>query len=198
LREIGEEFGITSTNGVRYYLGVLEREGYLKRRGRISRGMEVAEIAVKRFSRLYGAEGFGEVEWPGIPILGRVAAGTPLLATENVEGTLNLNEIFHETAMMFALRIKGDSMKGAGILDGDIVVVRKDDRAESGDVVVAMLGEDATVKSLDLSQNSLKLVPANPDFEPIEVKEGDDFRILGVVLGLVRPPDGGKKAERRS
>lgn len=194
LREIGEEFEITSTNGVRYYLGVLERDNYLKRSGRISRGMEIPESALKRFTRQYGYEAADAdaQDWTGIPILGRVAAGAPLLAHENVEGRLQLDDAFPSSAPRFALRVKGDSMKDAGILDGDLVVVRKADRAETGDVVVALLGDEATVKRYERRPDRVLLHPANAAYRPIGVLEKDDLRILGVVIGLVRPTAAGK------
>jgi repressor LexA len=192
LREIGEEFGITSTNGVRYYLGVLEREGYVKRSGRISRGMEVNEAALKRFTRLHGSPGQGHesAAGTGIPILGRVAAGSPLLATENVEGQLDLDDSFPSSEPRFALRVKGDSMRDAGILDGDLVVVRRADNAENGDVVVALLGDEATVKSYERHPDRVVLHPANPSYKAITVRAAEELRILGVVIGLVRPRSG--------
>lgn len=193
LREIGEEFGIHSTNGVRYYLGVLEREGYLKRSGRISRALQIPESGLRRFTRNYGDPNPGHEATPGrIPILGRVAAGSPVLATENLEGELDLGEAFPGPVPLFSLRIKGDSMKDAGILDGDLVVVRGSEHAENGEIVVALLGEEATVKKLRRSVDRLELVPANPEYKPILVQEGEELRILGVVVGLVRPASGGK------
>ena len=194
LREIGEEFAITSTNGVRYYLGVLERAGYLKRSGRISRGMEISEDALRRFTREFGRDAAAAEapDWTGIPILGRVAAGAPLLAQENVEGTLQLDDAFPGTAPRFALRVRGDSMKDAGILDGDLVVVRKAERADTGDIVVALLGDEATVKRYELCPDRVLLHPANPAYRPIGVLEKDELRILGVVIGLVRPAAAGR------
>src|SRR5262252_10264759 len=147
VREICDEFGIASTNGARYYLAILERDGYIKRNPRISRGTEITESGLRRYSRLYGFDG-GDTE-TGIPILGRVAAGAPLLAQENREGNLDLDVAFPSRDPRFALRVRGESMKDAGILDGDLVVVRKVDQAESGEIVVALLGEEATVKRLE-------------------------------------------------
>jgi repressor LexA len=126
----------------------------------------------------------------GIPILGRVAAGSPLLASENVEGKLDLDEAFPSSEPRFALRIKGDSMRDAGILDGDLVVVRKGDRAENGDIVVALIGEEATVKSFRRQGDRVELLPANPDHKPIVVRERDELRILGLVIGVVRTSKG--------
>jgi len=112
IRELGKAFGITSTNGVRYYLNLLERAGHLKRSGRISRGLGTVGVAARR-------RGFG------IPILGRVAAGVPALAEESIEGHLETDALFGDPEALFALRVRGDSMIDAGILEGDYVVVRK-------------------------------------------------------------------------
>src|SRR5438105_3846322 len=122
IREIGAAFGISSTNGVRYYLNLLAREGYLKRSSKISRGIGVplASPALRRVE--------------GIPILGRVAAGQPTLAEENYDGVLEPNELFGDPEGLFALRVRGDSMVDAGILDGDFVVVKRRDRASTGEI----------------------------------------------------------------
>jgi len=170
IREIGEAFGISSTNGVRYYLTLLEKGGHLKRSGRISRGIgpTVPQAAT------------------GIPILGRVAAGQPILAEENHEGTLETMEIFGDRRGLFALKVRGDSMIGAGILAGDYVVVRHQERANAGEIVVALVGEEATVKYYRPREDSVELVPANPKYEPIVVAEESDFRILGTVRGVIR------------
>jgi len=170
IREIGEAFGISSTNGVRYYLTLLEKGGHLKRSGRISRGIgpTVPQAA------------------SGIPILGRVAAGQPILAEENHEGTLETMEMFGDRRGLFALKVRGDSMVGAGILAGDYVVVRHQERANAGEIVVALVGEEATVKYYRPREDSVELVPANPKYEPIVVAEESDFRILGTVRGVIR------------
>ena len=170
IREIGEAFGIASTNGVRYYLTLLEKGGHLKRSGRISRGIGPTVPL--------GA--------PGIPILGRVAAGRPVLAEENHEGTLEPAEMFGDPAGLFALRVRGDSMIEAGIMAGDYVVVRHQDHANAGEIVVALVGEEATVKYYRPREDSVELVPANPKYEPIVVAEESDFRILGTVRGVIR------------
>ena len=187
VREIGDEFGIRSTNGARYFLGVLEREGYIRRAGNKARGIEILEEGLRRFARLYGFGDRAVQEWTGIPILGRVAAGTPLTATENVEGNLDLENAFPSKDMRFALRVRGDSMRDAGILDGDLVVVRKSAQAENGEIVVALIGDEATVKTFRRYADRVELQPANPQFKSMVIRGGDDFGILGVVLGLVRP-----------
>jgi repressor LexA len=170
IREIGKAFGISSTNGVRYYLTMLEKAGYLKRRGKVSRGSSLLP----------------SLGTPGVPLVGRVAAGQPVLAEECIEDTLNLGDVFGDPSGLFALRVRGDSMIEAGIFERDIVVVRQTERAKSGDVIVALLGDEATVKYYRPRADGAVLVPANPAHEPIPVKPGDDFRILGVVTGVLR------------
>lgn len=188
LREIGEHFGIASTNGVRFHLEALERYGYVKRNKRIARGLEVTTSGIARLrpepetrspARLVVAH-------ERIPILGRVAAGSPLLADENLEGHLDLDAAFPSRAKRFALRVTGDSMVNAGIHEGDLVVVRQADRAESGEIVVALLGDEATVKTYRVAKGRVELHPASPAHRKRVVREGDEFRVLGVVMGLVR------------
>ena len=170
IREIGTAFGIASTNGVRYYLGLLEKGGHVKRSGRISRGIGPT----------------APVSAPGIPILGRVAAGQPILAEENHEGTIEPLEMFGDPKGLFALKVRGDSMVEAGILPGDFVIVHHQERANSGEIVVALVGDEATVKYYRPKEDSVELVPANPKYEPIVVAEESDFRIIGTVRGVIR------------
>lgn len=171
IREIGEAFEITSTNGVRYYLSMLERAGHLKRSSKLSRGIELSQTARPR---------------TGIPILGRVAAGQPILAEENFEGRLDTDEAFGDASALFALRVRGDSMVDAGILDKDYVIVRQQDRATAGQIVVAMLEDEATVKRYQPRRDRIELVAENPRYEPIVVERGTPFRILGIVKGVMR------------
>lgn len=193
IREIGEEFGISSTNGVRHYLTVLERKGYLRRGKKISRGLEllepsrhaVAATVLDSSRREFVAR--REASRAGIPILGRVAAGAPVLAEENVEGHLALEDLFPARGETFALRVSGESMRDRGILAGDLVIVRQQDHARDGDTVVALLGDDATVKTYRRTAEGVDLIPANPDFSVKKVRPDEDFRVLGVVVGLIRP-----------
>jgi len=175
IREIGTAFGIRSTNGVRYYLTLLERAGHLKRSGRISRGM--GTVGARR-------------PHTGIPILGRVAAGVPALAEESMEGHLEPEGLFGDPAGLFALRVRGDSMIDAGILEGDYVVVRRQERASAGDIVVGLLDDEATVKYFRPRDSHIELVPANPKYQPIVVgknaERDSEFRVLGVVTGVLR------------
>lgn len=170
IREIGKAFGIASTNGVRYHLDILQRAGHLQRRSRISRGTTSPSHS--------------------IPILGRVAAGQPILAEQNFEGGLEPAQMFGDPQGLFALRVRGDSMIDAGIQSGDYVIVRQQEQASSGDMVVALLDDEATVKYYRPRAQRIELVPANPKYTPIVVESGTEFRILGVVRGVVRTVGG--------
>jgi repressor LexA len=171
IREIGEAFGISSTNGVRYHLAQLEKSGHLKRRSKLSRGIEALTSPHAD---------------TGIPILGRVAAGQPILAEESYDGSLELQDMFGDPSGMFALQVRGDSMIDAGMLEGDYVIVRKQERAEPGQIVVAMINDEATVKYYRPRGNAVELQPANEKYRPIVVESGVSFGILGVVKGVVR------------
>ena len=170
IREIGRQFEISSTNGVRYYLNLLEKAGYIRRTGGISRGIGPSTAT---------ATG-------GIPVLGRVAAGQPILAEENWSGSLELTELFGQTEQLFALQVRGDSMIGAGILQGDYVIVQKQETARPGEIVVACLNDEATVKYYQPRKDRVELVAANEKYQPIVVSEDSDFRILGTVRGVIR------------
>jgi repressor LexA len=177
IREIGEHADISSTNGVRYHLSILEKLGYIKRSKGISRGIEWLEHHVKT------DDGRSTVE---IPLVGRVAAGAPVLAEENIEGMLAIDEMIAHNEECFALRVNGDSMSGAGIIDGDVVIVNPQPDAKSGDIVVAMLDDEATVKTYVASKGKAILRPENPDYEDIPLDRRDDVRVLGKVVGLMR------------
>jgi|SRR5688572_11280928 len=170
IREIGEAFEIASTNGVRYYLDMLAKAGHLSRRSRISRGTTTAI--------------------DGIPVLGRVAAGQPILAEESFEGTIEPGTFFGSTTGLFALKVRGDSMVGAGILAGDYVIVKHQESAVKGDMVVAMIGDEATVKYYQPKGDRVELVPDNPAYEPIQVRGDAEFKILGIVKGVIRTVGG--------
>jgi len=171
IREIGQKFGITSTNGVRYYLTLLEKAGYITRTGGISRGIGSPVATAPA----------------GIPILGRVAAGQPILAEENLSGTLELADMFGQTENLFALQVRGDSMIGAGILQGDHVIVQKQDTATPGEIVVALIDDEATVKYYRPHRDRIELVAANEKYAPIVVGEDSgSFSILGIVRGVIR------------
>ena len=179
IREIMEVFNISSTNGVRTTLAALEKKGHIRRHARLSRGIELADYAERETL---------SSEIRGVPLLGRVAAGEPILAEENIEATLRVDQSFvPASGETFALRVQGDSMKEAGILDGDIVLARQQETANRGDIVVALLGDDATVKRYSPDSDCIRLLPENEAYEPIVVSGEDaDFRIAGIVVSLMR------------
>jgi repressor LexA len=191
IREIGDAFGIRSTNGVRHHLSALERDGYIRLIPKVSRGIRILVASGEpgedgRRPRLHEASRVADrASSAGIPLVGRIAAGLPLLAEENVEGHLALSELFPGNDL-FALRVQGQSMKDRGILDGDLVVVRQQPHARTGDAVVALIGDDATLKTFRRTDEGIDLVPENPEFEVRRVGPDDDFQVLGVVVGLVR------------
>ncbi|MBI5267268.1 MAG: transcriptional repressor LexA [candidate division Zixibacteria bacterium] len=173
IREIGSQFGITSTNGVRSHLEVLIRKGYLKKEGFVSRGLELTRGLA------------GSVRH--IPLVGAVPAGSPIDAAENVESEFALDKGFLPGGETFSLRVKGDSMHDAGILDGDFVLVLKQDTARSGDIVVAIINGEATVKRYFPEGGRIRLQPENDQYQPIVVeKKSGEFRLAGKVIGLLR------------
>lgn len=177
IREIGERADISSTNGVRYHLSILEKLGYIKRSKGISRGIEWLEHHVKVEPSRSTME---------IPLVGRVAAGVPMLAEENIEGRLAVDEMIAQNEDCFALRVTGDSMKNAGIINGDVVIVSPQPDAKNGDIVVAMLDDEATVKTYMASKGKVMLRPENPDYDDILLDKRGDVRVLGRVVGLMR------------
>jgi len=171
--EIGQRFKIASTRGVFDHLQALERKGYIKRVGK--RAIEIVSQSGR--SALPQAK--------EIPIVGRVRAGAPVLAEENIEGFLTVgNEIARGTET-FALKVKGDSMIDDGILEGDHVIIRQQRTAENGDIVCALIGNEATLKRFQRKGNEVTLKPANKNYEPIIVSKGE-FRILGRAVGVIR------------
>jgi repressor LexA len=173
LQELAQAMGISSLQGIKDHLSALERKGYLRRTPGRRRAIEVIQ-------RLVPLEG-------SLPILGRVAAGRPLLAVENREGTLSLSPELLGTGEHFALRVQGDSMIEAGISDGDYVIVRQQEAANPGEIVVALLGDEVTVKRLRKKGSALFLEAANPAYTPIPLTGSFPApQILGTVVGLYR------------
>lgn len=173
LQELAQAMDISSLQGIKDHLAALERKGYVRRTPGRRRAIEVIQ-------RLVPLEG-------SLPILGRVAAGRPLLAVENQEGTLSLSPELLGTGEHFALRIQGDSMIEAGISNGDYVIVRQQEAANLGEIVVALLGDEVTVKRLRKKGSALFLEAANPAYTPIPLTGSFPApQILGTVVGLYR------------
>ena len=181
VREIGEAVGLASPSTVHAHLANLERAGYLRRDPSKPRALELAE---RPGSRAGGSRADGRA----LPLVGQIAAGGPLLAEENIEDYIEVPEPLSRGGEEFLLRVKGDSMVDAGILDGDIVVVRRQQTAQNGDIVVALAGEDeaadeATVKRFFREDGRVRLQPENASLEPIYARH---VQILGKVTGVFR------------
>lgn len=178
--EFQKRFSFKSPNAVQDHLNTLERKGFITRHSHKSRGIEVlVEVREKAHDTVSTIE---------IPIIGHVAAGEPILAQENIEGKLSVDKtIVNNPNSSFALQVKGDSMINAGILDGDFVVVQQQSTADQGEIVVALIGEEATVKRFYKENNHVKLLAENENFAPIIITPQDnDVQILGKVKGVIR------------
>jgi repressor LexA len=193
IREIGEEMDIRSTNGVYDHLQALERKGYLTRGEQQSRSL----VPTKRARLVLGIGGpRRDPTLIDVPVLGRVAAGAPLLATENIQDSVRIDSFLlgGSGREVFALRVKGESMIEDGINDGDYLFVRKTPTAHSGEIVVALIEDEATVKRYYPEGDRIRFQPANKDMQPIYVSKSQ-FRqtmILGLVVGVYRKLQGGR------
>lgn len=178
IREIGAELGINSTNGVNDHLRALERKGYLNRTEAKSRALVPVDTR--------------EDDFIDVPILGRIAAGIPILAVENVEDTVRVDKFFlGRNREVFSLRVVGESMINDGIYDGDFIFVKKQQTAPRGAIVVALIEGEATVKRYFPEGDRVRFQPANDTMEPIYVR-ADEFRetqIIGIVVGVYRRMD---------
>ena len=184
LREMAQRMGVSSTNAIRDHFRVLETKGYLKRDARLSRGLEVIQGGRADEAPAPPSRGSDVV---GIPLIGRVAAGAPILAEENVEDTLYLDKFFVREGDTFALQVRGNSMINAGIFDGDYVFVRQQPDANRGEIVVALIGEEATVKTYYPENGQIRLQPENDQMDPIIIRRGDpEIRIVGKVSAVLR------------
>ena len=175
VRDIGKAIGLTSSSTVHAHLSNLEKLGLLRRDPTRPRAIEVLVDKAK-----------AAVTTPGLPLVGQVAAGTPVLAEENIEEYVQVPEIAGGEAGEYVPRVNGDSMVNAGILEGDYVIVQRRDSASDGEIVVALVGEEATVKRFFKESDHIRLQPENDALEPIRSK---DVSILGRVVGLVRRVD---------
>lgn len=173
VREICDAVGLSSTSTVHAHLETLERKGYIRRSPAKNRSTEILE------ENFYA----GTREMVNVPIVGRVAAGVPILAEENIEDTFPIPIDYVKNDTCFMLHVKGDSMTDEGIFDGDLVLVRQQQDAIDGDIVIALIDDSATVKTFYRDGEFIRLDPANSAFEPIRTRECD---VLGKVIGLYR------------
>lgn len=190
LREIGARMGIRSTNGVNDHLRALERKGYLTREDMKSRALRPTSLAIAALGDAIPPEPVAnDVDLIEVPVLGRVAAGLPLLAEEHVIDTVRIDRTLIKGGReVFGLKVHGDSMIEAGILSGDYIFVKKQLTATRGDIVVALIGDEATVKYYYPEKDHVRFQPANKNMAPIYVRAAD-FRptmLLGVVVGVFR------------
>jgi len=183
VREIGAHFGFVPRS-VFDHLKALERKGYLRRVASKSRSLQIldAPAASHASPAPRATAAFRE-----LPILGRVAAGEPLLSEQNVEGTFTISRDWVNGDEAFLLKVQGESMIGAHILPGDYAVVRRQTTAENGDIVVALVNDEATIKRVFLKKDVIVLQPENPAMPPIQVRRGEKtFQIIGKVIGILR------------
>jgi len=171
VREIAERFGFRSPKAATDHLDALERKGFIRRRNRKARNIEIRE----------------EFSPQGIPIVGRIAAGSPIMSLENLEGSLSTTGFFDSHERTFALQVEGESMIGAGILPGDYVIVDGKGRARNGMIAAVGIGDEATVKRLFINKNQVRLKADNPEYEDIVLdKNSGDVTVYGPVVGVVR------------
>lgn len=187
LREIGEKLGIRSTNGVNDHLKALEKKGYLAREDLKSRALRPLRLPGGDVDLGSGAPTGDDLV--DVPLVGRVAAGVPILAVENIEDTVKVDRfLLGPPREVFALRVRGDSMIEDGIHDGDFIFVRKALSAERGDIVVALIDDEATVKRYYPEGDVIRFQPANSNMQPIVVKRKDfkSVNLIGIVVGVYR------------
>lgn len=173
--EIAERFGFKSVNAAEDHLKALSRKGAIELVSGASRGIRLL------------------IDSPNItdshqllPIIGRVAAGSPILAAEHIEREIGVEASLFSQAPDYLLRVRGLSMRDAGILEGDLLAVKRTSEAHNGQIVVARLGDEVTVKRLQRTGNTLSLLPENPDFQPIHIQGNEDFSLEGIAVGLIR------------
>ena len=175
LREIASHFGLKGPKGPQKTLGILERKGYLRRVPGGSRAIEILGFPTPRGQTL------------SVPIVGRVTAGEPILAIENIEGYINFDRSLVSSEDVFLLRVHGDSMIEAHIQDGDFALVKPQQNAENGEIVVALIEDEATIKKIFKKRDLIRLEPANPKMQPLVVKKGEKrITIVGKVIGIFR------------
>ena len=173
VREICEAVHLSSTSSVHSHLETLEKNGYIRRDPTKPRTIEICDDSFQMMRR----------EMTSIPVIGRVAAGQPILATENIEGYFPLPVEYVPNADTFILKVKGESMINAGIFDGDIIFVEKTNNVRNGDTVVALIDDSATVKTFYKEAGHIRLQPENDSMEPISV---ENCEIIGKVFGVFR------------
>ncbi|HMN48190.1 MAG TPA: transcriptional repressor LexA [Ignavibacteriaceae bacterium] len=183
LREIGKRFDISSTFGVKRHLDALSKKGYLNILSNASRGISITKD--ESFNSVH--IDISEKGDNKIPIVGRVAAGSPIFAEENIEGSVLIDPTFiKKSENCFALKVKGDSMIDAGIFEGDLVIISPQSIASNGDIIVARINDEVTVKVYEFKNQVIKLIPQNKNYDPIVIQNKEEFSIVGKVTGVLR------------
>lgn len=180
--EIATQFGFRSANAAEDHLKALARKGMIQLSAGTSRGIQLLDKPIEHTPaplQLATAQLL-------LPIVGRVAAGSPILATEHVEREIGVEAGLFAQTPDYLLRVRGTSMRDAGILDGDLLAVHRTPEARNGQIVVARLGDEVTVKRLHRNGHQIELLPENPEFQPIQVSANDDFSLEGIAVGLIR------------
>ncbi len=188
--EIANELGFKSANAAEEHLQALARKGVIELVGGTSRGIRLKSDTLRALNEARGRQfslPLPSLSQLTLPLVGRVAAGSPILAQEHVEQTYLVEASMFPRRPDYLLKVKGMSMRDAGIIDGDLLAVQKSREARNGQIVVARLGEEVTVKRFRRTRTTIELLPENPDFQPIIVPFGDvDFELEGIAVGLVR------------
>ena len=189
VREICDAVGLRSTSSVHAHLEALEKHGYIRKDATKPRAIEIIddEFREQRIGRVSSFdEALSSSEFANVPVLGDVAAGQPLLAVEQIESYFPIPVDRLPNQQTFLLKVKGESMIGAGILDGDYVLVKQQENASDGDMVVALIDDSATVKTYYKEKDHVRLQPENEFMAPIIIPKAQDLRILGLVIGVFR------------
>ncbi|HJV88323.1 MAG TPA: transcriptional repressor LexA [Noviherbaspirillum sp.] len=188
--EIAAELGFRSANAAEEHLQALARKGAIEISPGTSRGIRLRELG-SGIGLTKSNSGQMSLPHPSLmqlslPLVGRVAAGSPILAQEHIEATYSVDPSLFSAKPDFLLKVRGLSMRDVGILDGDLLAVKKVDSAKNGQIVVARLGDDVTVKRYKKTGSVIELLPENPDFEPIRVDSAQEFALEGLAVGLLR------------
>jgi len=188
--EIAAELGFRSANAAEEHLQALARKGVIELVGGTSRGIRLKSDTLRALNESRGKQyslPLPSLSQLTLPLVGRVAAGSPILAQEHIDQTYLMEASMFPRRPDYLLKVKGMSMRDAGIMDGDLLAVQKTKEAKNGQIVVARLGDEVTVKRFKRTRTSIELLPENPDFQPIVIPFGDvDFELEGLAVGLIR------------
>lgn len=191
--ELAQTLGFKSANAAEDHLRALEKKGFITLTPGASRGIRLTQASDTETNNTATTQSLGTdsgiaraINALTLPLIGRVAAGTPILATENVTRELSVDSSLFSKPPDYLLEVRGMSMRDVGILDSDLLAIKKTQDARSGQIVVARIGEEVTVKRLNIKASHIQLDPENADFEPIVVSDTDSFSVEGIVVGLIR------------